>query len=130
MLLQLLQELGELGRPHRATRRDEAVSDAGAGVEVGLVKGQLQLEPELRHLGDEGRDALQREESCGGHFREEHQTPEGEATGSGFLANGPSGCGAVPREAARGAARRRAKHRGSVRFIVCKAARVRDGRTV
>tara|TARA_A200000159_G_scaffold53725_1_gene49708 strand:- start:247 stop:954 length:708 start_codon:yes stop_codon:yes gene_type:complete len=25
------------------------------------------------------RDALQREESCGGHFREEHQTAEGEA---------------------------------------------------
>jgi len=25
------------------------------------------------------RDALSREESCGGHFREEHQTPEGEA---------------------------------------------------
>ncbi len=25
------------------------------------------------------QDALQREESCGGHFREEHQTPEGEA---------------------------------------------------
>jgi succinate dehydrogenase / fumarate reductase flavoprotein subunit len=24
-------------------------------------------------------DALEREESCGGHFREEHQTPEGEA---------------------------------------------------
>jgi succinate dehydrogenase / fumarate reductase flavoprotein subunit len=24
-------------------------------------------------------DALTREESCGGHFREEHQTPEGEA---------------------------------------------------
>jgi succinate dehydrogenase / fumarate reductase flavoprotein subunit len=24
-------------------------------------------------------DALQREESCGGHFRVEHQTPEGEA---------------------------------------------------
>ncbi|RYZ61381.1 MAG: fumarate reductase/succinate dehydrogenase flavoprotein subunit, partial [Chitinophagaceae bacterium] len=24
-------------------------------------------------------DALQREESCGGHFREEHQTEEGEA---------------------------------------------------
>jgi succinate dehydrogenase / fumarate reductase flavoprotein subunit len=24
-------------------------------------------------------DALQREESCGGHFREEHQTPDGEA---------------------------------------------------
>jgi succinate dehydrogenase / fumarate reductase flavoprotein subunit len=25
------------------------------------------------------RDALHREESCGGHFRAEHQTPEGEA---------------------------------------------------
>jgi succinate dehydrogenase / fumarate reductase flavoprotein subunit len=25
------------------------------------------------------RDALHREESCGGHFREEHHTPEGEA---------------------------------------------------
>jgi succinate dehydrogenase / fumarate reductase flavoprotein subunit len=25
------------------------------------------------------RDALTREESCGGHFREEHQTPDGEA---------------------------------------------------
>ncbi len=25
------------------------------------------------------RDALHREESCGGHFREEHQTPDGEA---------------------------------------------------
>ena len=24
-------------------------------------------------------DALDREESCGGHFREEHQPPEGEA---------------------------------------------------
>ena len=26
------------------------------------------------------RDALERNESCGGHFREEHQTKEGEAT--------------------------------------------------
>ena len=25
------------------------------------------------------RDALTREESCGGHFREEHQTEDGEA---------------------------------------------------
>jgi succinate dehydrogenase / fumarate reductase flavoprotein subunit len=25
------------------------------------------------------RDALARDESCGAHFREEHQTPEGEA---------------------------------------------------
>ncbi|MEE8127624.1 MAG: hypothetical protein V3T45_03660, partial [Nitrospinaceae bacterium] len=27
----------------------------------------------------QARDALHREESCGGHFREEYQTPEGEA---------------------------------------------------
>ena len=26
------------------------------------------------------RDALEREESCGGHFRVEHQTADGEAT--------------------------------------------------
>jgi len=25
------------------------------------------------------RDALERKESCGGHFREEYQTPDGEA---------------------------------------------------
>ena len=24
-------------------------------------------------------DALERDESCGGHFRDEHQTPDGEA---------------------------------------------------
>ena len=30
-------------------------------------------------LLDAGRDALHRDESCGGHFREESQTEEGEA---------------------------------------------------
>ncbi len=45
----------------------------------------LELEKALRvadfiELGElMCRDALQREESCGGHFREEHQTEEGEA---------------------------------------------------
>ena len=44
-----------------------------------------ELEKALRvadfiEIGDlMARDALQREESCGGHFREEYQTPEGEA---------------------------------------------------
>ena len=34
----------------------------------------------VRELGElMARDALMREESCGGHFREEHQTEEGEA---------------------------------------------------
>ncbi len=45
----------------------------------------IELEKALRladflELGELlARDALHREESCGGHFREEHQTPEGEA---------------------------------------------------
>ena len=54
------------------------------------VSGELyELNPELEkaarvadflELGElMARDALQREESCGGHFREEYQTPEGEA---------------------------------------------------
>jgi len=44
-----------------------------------------ELEKALRvadfiEIGDlMARDALMREESCGGHFREEYQTPEGEA---------------------------------------------------
>ena len=44
-----------------------------------------ELEKALRladfiEIGDlMARDALNREESCGGHFREEYQTPEGEA---------------------------------------------------
>jgi len=45
----------------------------------------VELEKALRvadfiEIGDlMARDALMREESCGGHFREEYQTPEGEA---------------------------------------------------
>ena len=45
----------------------------------------VELEKALRlvdflELGElMARDALQREESCGGHFRSEHQTEEGEA---------------------------------------------------
>jgi succinate dehydrogenase / fumarate reductase flavoprotein subunit len=33
----------------------------------------------LRAGRTHGSDALEREESCGGHLREEYQTPEGEA---------------------------------------------------
>ena len=45
----------------------------------------VELEKALRledflELGElMARDALNREESCGGHFRSEHQTPDGEA---------------------------------------------------
>jgi succinate dehydrogenase / fumarate reductase flavoprotein subunit len=41
--------------------------------QAGRVADFLELAELLCH------DALAREESCGGHFREEHQTPEGEA---------------------------------------------------
>ena len=52
----------------------------------GDIKGMnIELEKASRladfiEIGDlMARDALNREESCGGHFREEYQTPEGEA---------------------------------------------------
>ena len=57
--------------------------------DLALTGGENDLNKQLEQanrLGDYlelgelmARDALMREESCGGHFREEHQTPEGEA---------------------------------------------------
>ena len=49
------------------------------GVNVELEKA-LRLEDFLLMGQLIANDALHREESCGGHFREEHQTEEGEAT--------------------------------------------------
>src|SRR3546814_6062630 len=56
---------------------------------VRIPGGQHELNPELEKAGRVAdflelaelmcTDALHRNESCGGHFREEHQTPEGEA---------------------------------------------------
>ena len=48
------------------------------GVNVELEKA-LRLEDFLLMGQLVANDALHREESCGGHFREEHQTEEGEA---------------------------------------------------
>ena len=48
------------------------------GVNVELEKA-LRLEDFIRMGELVANDALHREESCGGHFREEHQTEEGEA---------------------------------------------------
>jgi succinate dehydrogenase / fumarate reductase flavoprotein subunit len=57
--------------------------------EVMVPGGQEELNQSLENAGRVGdflefaellcRDALTREESCGGHFRQEHQTPDGEA---------------------------------------------------
>jgi succinate dehydrogenase / fumarate reductase flavoprotein subunit len=55
-----------------------AVPDHGSPLDPELEKA-LRLE-DLFGLADLMlRDALAREESCGAHFREEHQTAEGEA---------------------------------------------------
>ena len=53
--------------PGSATSLNQALEKAGRVADF-LEFGELMC-----------RDALQREESCGGHFREEHQTEDGEA---------------------------------------------------
>lgn len=69
--------------------RDVRVSGTGTGLNQELEKAARVADFfELAELMC--RDALDREESCGGHFREEHQTPEGEArrddTGFSYVA--------------------------------------------
>ncbi len=52
----------------------------GDGKELNQVLERAGRVADFLELGElMCRDALDREESCGGHFREEHQTPEGEA---------------------------------------------------
>ena len=58
--------------------REVRIPDRDGGLEGELVKA-LRLEDFLGLADLMLRDALDREESCGAHFREEHQTPEGEA---------------------------------------------------
>ena len=52
----------------------------GSGEELNVSLEKAARVADFLELGElMCRDALMREESCGGHFREEHQTPEGEA---------------------------------------------------
>ena len=52
----------------------------GGGGELNMMLEKTGRVADFLELGElMCRDALNREESCGGHFREEHQTPEGEA---------------------------------------------------
>ncbi len=52
----------------------------GSGTELNQTLEKAGRVADFLELGElMCRDALAREESCGGHFREEHQTPEGEA---------------------------------------------------
>ena len=56
------------------------VSVPGTGIEFNQSLEKAGRVADFLELGElMCRDALERRESCGGHFREEHQTPEGEA---------------------------------------------------
>ncbi len=66
-----------------AALREEFWSDVkvlGSGADFNQSLEKAGRVADFFELGELlAQDALDREESCGGHFREEHQTPEGEA---------------------------------------------------
>ena len=71
-LLQPWEEMEKVGQQART------VLGTGEGLNQNLEKaGRVADFYEFAELM--ARDALERNESCGGHFREESQTPEGEA---------------------------------------------------
>ena len=56
------------------------VSVLGSGEELNMTLERAGRVADFLELGElMARDALHRNESCGGHFREEYQTPDGEA---------------------------------------------------
>jgi succinate dehydrogenase / fumarate reductase flavoprotein subunit len=74
----LEKALNEIPALHEEFRRDLRILGGGEELNQALEKaGRVDDFFELAQLTC--HDALHREESCGGHFREEHQTPEGEA---------------------------------------------------
>ncbi len=74
----LTQAMSEITALHAEYLRDVRVLGDGESLNQSLEKaGRVSDFFELAELLC--RDALHREESCGGHFREEHQTPDGEA---------------------------------------------------
>ncbi|MFM7361801.1 MAG: fumarate reductase/succinate dehydrogenase flavoprotein subunit [Cyanobium sp.] len=74
----LERALGELERLQREFRVDLALADHGTPIDAELEKA-LRVEDFFDLAGLMLRDALARQESCGAHFREEHQSAEGEA---------------------------------------------------
>ena len=74
----LEQALSDIPSLREEFRTDVRVPGSGTDLNSSLEKaGRVADFFELAELM--ARDALDREESCGGHFREEHQTDEGEA---------------------------------------------------
>jgi succinate dehydrogenase / fumarate reductase flavoprotein subunit len=63
--------------------REEFWRNVNVVGEVGSLSQQLEIAARVADFIELGelmcRDALHREESCGGHFREEYQTEDGEA---------------------------------------------------
>jgi len=70
--------LADLAALQAAFRQDLALPDPGTPIDPELEKA-LRLEDFLALAELMVRDALAREESCGAHFREEHQSESGEA---------------------------------------------------
>jgi succinate dehydrogenase / fumarate reductase, flavoprotein subunit len=74
----LEKALAEIPALHEEFRNDVKILGSGDSLNQSLEKaGRVDDFFELAQLMC--LDGLTREESCGGHFREEHQTPEGEA---------------------------------------------------
>ncbi len=74
----LERALGDLAALTAAFRADLALPDPGTPIDAELEKA-LRLEDFLALAELMLRDALARQESCGAHFREEHQSEQGEA---------------------------------------------------
>ena len=74
-LRKALEDIPRCARSSGATSRCP-----GSGAELNQSLEQAGRVADFLELGElMCLDALHREESCGGHFREEHQTPDGEA---------------------------------------------------
>jgi succinate dehydrogenase / fumarate reductase flavoprotein subunit len=73
----------EEARAHIRSLRDDFWSDVKVPVHGGPMNPELEKAARVADFLEFGElmvvDAWNREESCGGHFREEHQTEEGEA---------------------------------------------------
>ena len=74
----LIKGLGLLKEIRKTFYKELRIPGTKDGVNVELEKA-LRLEDFILMGELMANDALHREESCGGHFREEHQTEEGEA---------------------------------------------------
>jgi succinate dehydrogenase / fumarate reductase flavoprotein subunit len=74
----LEKALSEIPALREEFRKDVKVLGTAEGVNVSLEKVN-RVDDFMEFAELKVRDALHREESCGGHFREEHQTEEGEA---------------------------------------------------